>query len=60
MTVVTSLQTLVEYAGRWQLDDNPLPLVEVYMISLSSYAQASSHLSLQCEHVCLVVERLSL
>ncbi|CAM9197061.1 unnamed protein product, partial [Lampetra planeri] len=53
-------RTLVEYAGRWQLDDDPLPLVEVYMISLLSYAQASTHLSLQCENVCLVVERLSL
>ncbi|XP_074540799.1 zinc finger protein 292b [Halichoeres trimaculatus] len=53
-------RTLLEYAGRWRVEEEPLPLVEVYIVALLSYAQASSHLSLQCESVPLVVERLSL
>ncbi|XP_034017558.1 zinc finger protein 292b [Thalassophryne amazonica] len=52
--------TLVEYAGRWKVDEEPLALVEVYTVALQSYAQASPYLSLQCENVPLVVERLSL
>ncbi|XP_053699591.1 zinc finger protein 292b [Synchiropus splendidus] len=50
----------VEYAGRWKVDEEPVPLLEVYIVALLSYAQASPHLSLQCENVPLVVERLSL
>ncbi|XP_030627983.1 zinc finger protein 292b [Chanos chanos] len=53
-------QTLVEYANLWRTEEDPLPLVEVYMVALLSYAQASSSLSPQCEHVSLVLERLSL
>lgn len=53
-------QTLVEYAGRWRVEEDPLPLVEVYTVALLSYAQASPHLSSQCENVPLVLERLSL
>ncbi|XP_060908628.1 zinc finger protein 292b [Labrus mixtus] len=53
-------RTLLEYAGRWRIEEEPLPLVEVYIVALQSYAQASQHLSLQCESVPLVVERLSL
>ncbi|XP_034555052.1 zinc finger protein 292b [Notolabrus celidotus] len=53
-------RTLLEYAGRWRIEEEPLPLVEVYIVALLSYAQASPHLSLQCESVPLVVERLSL
>ncbi|XP_036840779.1 zinc finger protein 292b [Oncorhynchus mykiss] len=53
-------QTLVEYAGRWRMEEEPLPLVEVYTVALLSYAQVSSCLSSQCENVPLVVERLSL
>uniref|UniRef100_A0A3B4T7Q4 Zinc finger protein 292b n=1 Tax=Seriola dumerili TaxID=41447 RepID=A0A3B4T7Q4_SERDU len=52
--------TLLEYAGRWKIEEEPLPLVEVYIVALLSYAQASPYLSLQCENVPLVVERLSL
>ncbi|KAK2856616.1 hypothetical protein Q5P01_005351 [Channa striata] len=53
-------RTLLEYAGRWKIDEDPLPLVEVYIVALLSYAQASPYLSLQCENVSLVVERLSM
>ncbi|KAM9840189.1 zinc finger protein 292b [Aulostomus maculatus] len=53
-------RTLLEYVGRWRTEEEPLPLVEVYMAALLSYAQASPYLSLQCENVPLVVERLSL
>ncbi|XP_058469309.1 zinc finger protein 292b [Solea solea] len=53
-------RTLLEYAGRWKIEDEPLPLVEVYIVALLSYAQASPFLSLQCENVPLVIERLSL
>uniref|UniRef100_A0A672FLG5 Zinc finger protein 292-like n=1 Tax=Salarias fasciatus TaxID=181472 RepID=A0A672FLG5_SALFA len=57
---VLPLQTLLEYAGRWKVEEDPLPLVEVYIVGLLSYAQASQYLSLQCENVPLVAERLSL
>ncbi|XP_062322917.1 zinc finger protein 292b [Osmerus eperlanus] len=53
-------QTLVEYAGRWKVEDDPLTLVEVYRVALLSYAEASPCLSTQCENVPLVLERLSL
>ncbi|KAM4633787.1 zinc finger protein 292b [Polymixia lowei] len=53
-------RTLLEYAGRWSIEEDPLPLVEVYTVALLSYAQASPYLSLQCENVPLVLERLSL
>ncbi|XP_040919975.1 zinc finger protein 292b [Toxotes jaculatrix] len=53
-------RTLLEYAGRWKTEEEPLPLVEVYIVALLSYAQASPYLCLQCENVPLVVERLSL
>ncbi|XP_041951217.1 zinc finger protein 292b [Alosa sapidissima] len=53
-------QTLVEYAGCWRVEENPLPLVEVYATALLSYAQASTFLSTHCENVSLVPERLSL
>ncbi|KAK9531830.1 hypothetical protein VZT92_011234 [Zoarces viviparus] len=53
-------RTLLEYAGRWRIEEEPLALVEVYVVALLSYAQASPYLSLQCENVPLVVERLSL
>nr|XP_046228573.1 zinc finger protein 292b isoform X2 [Scatophagus argus] len=53
-------RTLLEFAGRWRIEEEPLPLVEVYIVALLSYSQASPYLSLQCENVPLVVERLSL
>ncbi|XP_028253836.1 zinc finger protein 292b [Parambassis ranga] len=51
---------LLEYASRWRIEEEPLPLVEVYIVALLNYAQASPYLSLQCENVPLVAERLSL
>ena len=54
------VKTLVEYAGRWKVEEDPLPLVEVYRVALLSYAEASPCLSTQCENVPLVLERLSL
>ncbi|XP_043961614.1 zinc finger protein 292b [Gambusia affinis] len=53
-------RTLLEFVGRWKTEEEPLPLVQVYMVALLCFAKASSHLSLQCESVPLVVERLSL
>uniref|UniRef100_A0A8L0DS00 Zinc finger protein 292b n=1 Tax=Oncorhynchus mykiss TaxID=8022 RepID=A0A8L0DS00_ONCMY len=35
------------YAGRWRMEEEPLPLVEVYTVALLSYAQVSSCLSSQ-------------
>ncbi|MFT7802888.1 zinc finger protein 292 [Arapaima gigas] len=53
-------QTLVEYSSRWKVDEDPLPLVEVYTSALLSYATTAPHLSPQCEEVNLVLERLTL
>lgn len=53
-------QTLLEFAGRWSLEEEPLPLLEVYIVALLSYVEASPFLTPQCENVQLVVERLSL
>ncbi|KAI4802529.1 hypothetical protein KUCAC02_020362 [Chaenocephalus aceratus] len=52
--------TLLECAGRWRIQEEPLALVEVYIVALHSYAQASPYLSLECGNVPLVVEKLSL
>ncbi|XP_051781223.1 zinc finger protein 292b isoform X5 [Erpetoichthys calabaricus] len=53
-------QTLVEYADRWKISEDPLPLVEVYMIAILSFAEARHHLTSECESVGLVLERLVL
>uniref|UniRef100_A0A3B5L7W6 C2H2-type domain-containing protein n=1 Tax=Xiphophorus couchianus TaxID=32473 RepID=A0A3B5L7W6_9TELE len=47
-------RTLLEFVGRWKTEEEPLPLVQVYMVALLSFAKASSYLSLQCESVPLV------
>ncbi|XP_034060404.1 zinc finger protein 292b [Gymnodraco acuticeps] len=52
--------TLLECACRWRIQEEPLALVEVYIVALHSYAQASPYLSLECGNVPLVVEKLSL
>lgn len=54
------LQTLLEFAGRWSVEEEPFPLLEVYIVALLSYVEASPFLTPQCENVQLVVERLSL
>ncbi|XP_055005346.1 zinc finger protein 292b [Boleophthalmus pectinirostris] len=53
-------RTLLEYAGHWQIEDEPLPVVQVYMVALQSYAETSAYLSVECDNVQLVVERLAL
>ncbi|XP_033846433.1 zinc finger protein 292b [Periophthalmus magnuspinnatus] len=53
-------RTLLGYAGHWQIEDEPLPVVQVYMVALQSYAETSVHLSVECDNVQLVVERLAL
>ncbi|XP_016379171.1 zinc finger protein 292b [Sinocyclocheilus rhinocerous] len=53
-------QTLVEYASLWRIEEEPLPVLEVYIIALRSFAQASPYLSTQCEEVPVLLERLSL
>lgn len=50
----------MDYAGRWKIEDEPLPLVEVYIVALLSYAKAAPYLSRQCENVSVVIDRLSL
>ncbi|XP_016370060.1 zinc finger protein 292-like [Sinocyclocheilus rhinocerous] len=53
-------QTLVEYASLWRIEEEPFPVLEVYIIALLSFAQASPYLSTQCEEVPVLLERLSL
>ncbi|XP_066543314.1 zinc finger protein 292 [Amia ocellicauda] len=53
-------QTLVEYAGRWKISEDPLPLVEVYTVAILNYAQARRFLTSEYENVSLVLERLTL
>ncbi|CAG5950309.1 unnamed protein product [Menidia menidia] len=52
--------TLLECAGCWRIEEEPLPVVQVYIVALLSYARASPYLSPQCDSVSLVAERLSL
>lgn len=54
------MQTLLEYAGCWKVEEDPLILVEVYTVALLAYSQASAVLSPQCDNVPLVLERLAL
>uniref|UniRef100_A0A8D0A0M9 Zinc finger protein 292 n=1 Tax=Sander lucioperca TaxID=283035 RepID=A0A8D0A0M9_SANLU len=53
-------QVLVEHAGRWKTDEDPLPLLEVYTVAILSFAKAASCLSSECENVPLLLEKLSL
>uniref|UniRef100_H3A0B3 Zinc finger protein 292 n=1 Tax=Latimeria chalumnae TaxID=7897 RepID=H3A0B3_LATCH len=53
-------QTLVEYAGKWKISEDPLPLLEVYTVAIQSYSQARPYLSSECENVGFVLERLAL
>ncbi|KAM9704678.1 zinc finger protein 292b [Menidia menidia] len=52
--------TLLECAGCWRIEEEPWPVVQVYIVALLSYARASPYLSPQCDSVSLVAERLSL
>nr|XP_057947068.1 zinc finger protein 292a [Doryrhamphus excisus] len=53
-------QVLVEHASRWKTDEDPLPLLEVYMVAVLSFANAASCLSSECENVPLLLEKLAL
>uniref|UniRef100_A0A8C7CJ29 C2H2-type domain-containing protein n=1 Tax=Oncorhynchus kisutch TaxID=8019 RepID=A0A8C7CJ29_ONCKI len=53
-------QILVEHAGRWKAEEEPLPLLEVYTVAILSYAKAITCLSSECENVPLVLENLGL
>ncbi|XP_039993255.1 zinc finger protein 292a isoform X2 [Xiphias gladius] len=53
-------QVLVEHAGRWKTDEDPLPLLEVYTVAILSFAKAASSLSSECENVPLLLEKLAL
>ncbi|CAL8296238.1 unnamed protein product [Arctogadus glacialis] len=53
-------QVLVENAGRWKTDEDPLPLLEVYTVAILSFAKATSCLSSECENVPLLLEKLAL
>uniref|UniRef100_A0A8K9WWQ2 Uncharacterized protein n=1 Tax=Oncorhynchus mykiss TaxID=8022 RepID=A0A8K9WWQ2_ONCMY len=58
--VVICLQILVEHAGRWKTEEEPLPLLEAYTVAILSYAKATSCLSSECENVPLVLENLAM
>ncbi|XP_043552148.1 zinc finger protein 292-like isoform X1 [Chiloscyllium plagiosum] len=53
-------QTLVQYAGKWKISDNPLPLLEVYTVAIQNYSKARPCLTAECENVCFVLDRLAL
>ncbi|XP_008307319.1 zinc finger protein 292a [Cynoglossus semilaevis] len=53
-------QVLVEHAGRWKTDEDPLPLLEVYTVAILNFAKAASCLSPECENVPLLLEKLAL
>ncbi|XP_041828212.1 zinc finger protein 292a [Melanotaenia boesemani] len=53
-------QVLVEHAGRWKTDEDPLPLLEVYTVAILSFAKAVACLSSECENVPLLLEKLAL
>ncbi|CDQ58004.1 unnamed protein product [Oncorhynchus mykiss] len=53
-------QILVEHAGRWKTEEEPLPLLEAYTVAILSYAKATSCLSSECENVPLVLENLAM
>ncbi|XP_020356456.1 zinc finger protein 292 [Oncorhynchus kisutch] len=53
-------QILVEHAGRWKTEEEPLPLLEAYTVAILSYAKATYCLSSECENVPLVLENLAM
>ncbi|XP_074516473.1 zinc finger protein 292a [Sebastes fasciatus] len=53
-------QVLVEHAGRWKTDEDPLPLLGVYTVAILSFAKAASCLSSECENGPLLLEKLAL
>ncbi|XP_051868135.1 zinc finger protein 292-like [Pristis pectinata] len=53
-------QTLVQYAGKWKISEDPLPLLEVYTVAIQNYSKARPCLTAECENVCFVLDRLAL
>ncbi|KAG1928795.1 zinc finger protein 292b [Pimephales promelas] len=53
-------QALAEYGGLWRVEEEPLPMLEVYIRALLSFAQVCPLLSAHCEKVPVVLERLAL
>ncbi|GCB75890.1 hypothetical protein scyTo_0020957, partial [Scyliorhinus torazame] len=52
--------TLVQYAGKWKISDDPLPLLEVYTVAIQNYSKARPCLTAECDNVCFVLDRLAL
>ncbi|XP_030394584.1 zinc finger protein Rlf isoform X7 [Gopherus evgoodei] len=53
-------QTLLQYAGNRGATEHILPFLEVYRISIQSFANARPYLTTECEDVLLVLGRLVL
>ncbi|XP_069731562.1 zinc finger protein Rlf isoform X1 [Phaenicophaeus curvirostris] len=53
-------QTLLQYAGSRGASEHILPFLEVYRISIQSFANARPYLTTECEDVLLVLGRLVL
>ncbi|KYO48076.1 zinc finger protein Rlf isoform A [Alligator mississippiensis] len=53
-------QTLLQYAGTRGASEHILPFLEVYRISIQSFANARPYLTTECEDVLLVLGRLVL
>ncbi|XP_027747976.1 zinc finger protein Rlf isoform X1 [Empidonax traillii] len=53
-------QTLLQYAGSRSASEHILPFLEVYRISIQSFANARPYLTTECEDVLLVLGRLVL
>ncbi|XP_065277676.1 zinc finger protein Rlf isoform X5 [Emys orbicularis] len=53
-------QTLLQYAGNRGASEHILPFLEVYRISIQSFANARPYLTTECEDVLLVLGRLVL
>uniref|UniRef100_A0A8C5N686 Zinc finger protein 292-like n=1 Tax=Gouania willdenowi TaxID=441366 RepID=A0A8C5N686_GOUWI len=53
-------QILVEHAGRWKTDEDPLPLLEFYTVAILSFAKATPSLSSECDNVPLLLEKIAM
>ncbi|RXM95339.1 Zinc finger protein Rlf [Acipenser ruthenus] len=53
-------EMLVQYAGSRNAQEHGLSLLEVYRLSIQSFALARPHLTTECENVLLVLGRLAL
>ncbi|XP_076834337.1 zinc finger protein 292a [Brachyhypopomus gauderio] len=53
-------QILVEHGGQWKSEEDPLPLLEMYTVAILCFAEATPSLFPECEHVTVVLEKLTL